>query len=110
MRNYELMTIAKSSLTDEQSKKISKEIQELIASLKGTVSKTDYWGKRKLAYEAKGLKEGYYDVIWFSINPIDLKKIENKLALTENLLKYLITLDSATDVKAVKKETKAKNA
>ena len=79
MRSYELMTIANISLGDEKAKEVSKEIQEFISSNKGTISKADFWGKRKFAYEIKGAKEGYYDVLHFELDPAVLEKLKTKI-------------------------------
>lgn len=91
MHNYELMTIAKSSLTDDKAKQVSKEIQDFVVSKKGIVTKSDYWGKRKLAYEVDGFKEGYYDVIRFEYDPAEVSKLKSKIGLMDNVLRYLVT-------------------
>ncbi len=91
MRNYELMTITKAQIGDEKAKAVSKEISELITSNGGQVTKTDAWGKRKLAYEIKADREGYYDVIQFQLDGANILKIKSKLKLMDSVIRYLIT-------------------
>lgn len=85
MRNYELMTIAKSNT-------VSKEIQDLIVSNGGTITKADAWGKRKLAYEIKGLKEAHYDVVIFQLPAENLDKVTAKMKLMDGIVRYLFTV------------------
>lgn len=105
MRNYEIMTIIKASLSDDKAKQVSQEINDLIVANKGVVEKTDFWGKRKLAYEIDGNKEGFYQVMQFQLDPANLSKFKDKIKLMDNLVRYLIT----SNVKSEKtsKPTKA---
>ncbi len=113
MRNYELMTITKASLSDDKVKAVSQEITDLIAAQKGTVAKVDAWGKRKLAYEIDGNKEGYYNVMQFQLEPANLSRFKDKIKLMDNLVRYLITsnvksekaLKAASRVTSKKEET-----
>lgn len=89
--NYELMTITKIDLGEEKAKEVSKNIQGIISSLDGKVSKTDFWGKRKLAYEVKHNTEGYYDVITFEMDSDKVSKFKTKLNLVQEVIRYLVT-------------------
>lgn len=88
---YELMTIIKNDLGEEKAKKLSSDISELITSLGGKVTKADFWGKRKLAYEIKHDTEGYYDVINFDLNADKVLTLKKKLNLMQEVVRYLIT-------------------
>ncbi|RJR27286.1 30S ribosomal protein S6 [candidate division WWE3 bacterium] len=94
MSNYELMTIVDAVLSEDKAKALSKEIQTFIETMDGKVTKTDFWGKRKLAYEIGSTKEGYYDVIYFELLPENLEKLKVKLKLMENVTRYLVTAKS----------------
>ena len=89
--NYELMTITKIDLGEEKAKEVSKNIQELISSLNGKVTKTDFWGKRKLAYEVSHNTEGYYDLITFDLDSDKVSKLKSKLNLVQEVIRYLVT-------------------
>lgn len=94
MKKYEIMTIVSGSLGDEKAKTFSKDIQSLITTQKGSVEKSDFWGKRKFAYEIEGEKEGYYNVITFELAPEALEKVTGKLKLMDGIVRYLITAQS----------------
>ncbi len=94
MKTYELMTIAKSELTDQGAKELATQVQDLIKSFDGKIIKDDFWGKRKLAYEIKHDSEGYYDVVTFELSTEALLKFKQKLNLVPNILRYLVTAKS----------------
>ncbi|NMB70063.1 30S ribosomal protein S6 [candidate division WWE3 bacterium] len=94
MKTYELMTIAKASLTDQGAKDLSTQIQDLVKSFNGKIIKQDYWGKRKLAYEINRNTDGYYDVLTVELDSGALDKFKNKLSLLPDLLRYLVTAKS----------------
>ena len=94
MNKYELMTLVKGSAGEENAKKLSKEVAELITSLNGKVMETDPWGKRKLAYKIRQDTDGYYEVIIFEISKDQIDKLKTKLNLMNNLVRYIVTAKS----------------
>jgi small subunit ribosomal protein S6 len=94
MKPYEVMTIYKIDLGDQAARDLSSKTQELITSMEGKVAKTQFWGRRRFAYEIKGKQEGYYDVINFEIDPTKISKFKSKLNMLNGLLRYLITAQS----------------
>jgi small subunit ribosomal protein S6 len=94
MKPYEMMTIYKVDLGDQAAKDLSSKVQEMITSVEGKVSKAQFWGKRRFAYEMKHYQEGYYDVINFEIDSAKISKFKSKLNILNGLLRYLITAQS----------------
>ena len=91
MQKYEIMTIYKLDQGEDKSKELSKKVQDMISSLEGVVENSNFWGKRKFAYEIKHNTEGFYDVINFEIDPLKIDSLKTKLNLVEGLVRYLIT-------------------
>lgn len=56
----------------------------------GQITKIDRWGRRKMAYEIKKQREGYYVLMDAQIEPKALVEIEVNLNISENVLRYLI--------------------
>ncbi len=94
MKPYEMMTIYKVDLGDQAAKDLSSKVQEMITSVEGKVSKAQFWGKRRFAYEMKNYQEGYYDVVNFELDPSKISKFKSKLNILNGLLRYLITAQS----------------
>ena len=90
MREYELLVLGKGDLADSEQKTLTSDIEKTISDGKGTVEKRDDWGKRTLAYEIKKQKEGVYS-LFHLIAPEEFpKKLEKKLSLNEDVLRYLL--------------------
>ena len=94
MKQYEIMAIYKADLGEQGAKSVSEKVQNLISSLTGKVTKTDYWGKRKFAYEIKHQTEGVYDVMEFEMDKSNMQTFKSKLNLLPEIVRYLITAKS----------------
>lgn len=90
MNKYELATVIKPSVDENQIKDDISKITELITKFGGNIGKVDEWGKRKLAYEIDKCSEGFYIFTTFSSEPSVPAEIESRLRITENLLRFLI--------------------
>lgn len=54
----------------------------------GDIKKTDIWGKKLLAYDLKGFREGIYVAITFTAPPQCLHQTDKKMAEDVNILKH----------------------
>ena len=89
MRFYECIFVVHPSVPEEEIDQITQLILDLINSNDGEVLKTEKWGKRKLAYEVKKERYGYYVYIYFkSLSPV-LKLIDRRLNLHEKVIKHM---------------------
>ena len=89
MRRYEVVFIVHPDLTDEEIKAVSDRYGELIVSQKGTVIKTEDWGRRKLAYDIKKQSKGAYLLIDFYGPGNMIKEIERNFNIDDKILKFL---------------------
>ncbi len=94
MKQYEIMNIYKLELGEQGAKELSDKVHEALESGGAKVTGSNFWGKRKFAYEIKKQREGFYEVINFEIEPSKLKKLESKIKLMTGVLRYLITAQS----------------
>ena len=59
----------------------------------GEIREIEDWGRKRLAYQVKRSKIGYYAIFRFDAPPDLISKIERYYQLDENILRYLtITL------------------
>ncbi len=91
MKKYEIMTIYKLGLGEDGARDLSNSVKDTISSLKGKVINSDFWGKRKFAYEIKHDQEGFFEVVDFEMDPSELLNFKKKLNLEDNLVRYLVT-------------------
>jgi small subunit ribosomal protein S6 len=92
MKKYEIMTISKNKLTEESARSLSNSVKDLISTSTGKVLNSNFWGKRKFAYEVKNQTEGWYDVIEFEGEESIVAKLKQKLNVIDDIVRYLIIL------------------
>lgn len=90
MRNYELMTIHRPELADDDYRTLVRETEEFLRSRGSSVLETDLWGKRRFAYEIKHLNEGYYSVLKFSAEADVVDDLDRVLSLADLVIRHKI--------------------
>ena len=98
MRTYELLSIIKPNIDSEEYDKIVAKIEETITSLDGKVLSTDKMGRKKLSYDIKDYRDGYFVVNNFEMEPKQVSKFNRQLRLNENILRIMLL--ETSEVKA----------
>ncbi len=88
MNKYETIFIINPNVDDAGIKALIQKFSDLINN-DGKVENVDEMGKRKLAYEIKKNKEGYYVVITFEANPTLIKELERIYKITDDVIKFI---------------------
>lgn len=88
MNKCESVIIIKPNLDEEEINNITQKVKEIIEE-NGTVTKAENMGMKKLAYEIKKNKEGYYVVIYFTAEPSIIAELERHYRINENIIKFL---------------------
>jgi len=92
MRSYEVMLAINPQLEDEELDSLLDKLKKLITHAKGKITKTNKWGKRKLAYEIKDFTEAIYVVLNFDVDEKIIHEFERVVKLEERVIRYLLTL------------------
>lgn len=93
MRVYESAVLINAALDDEAIKNLISKIKETIITNGGEILETEDWGRKRLAYQVKKSKIGYYAIFRFKSLPDLVPKLERYYHLDETILRYLtITL------------------
>lgn len=111
MSQYEVAVLYHPDLEVDLSKAEEK-VTKILADNKGKVTKTDNWGKRKLAYPIKRQEHAIYVFYTVEMPEEGVRKVEGTLNITDEVIRFLIT---KPDLKAIAKaeatkEEKAKKA
>ncbi|TFB09287.1 30S ribosomal protein S6 [Candidatus Atribacteria bacterium MT.SAG.1] len=91
MRNYEVMLAINPQLEDEELDSLLDKLKKIITDEKGKITKTNKWGKRKLAYEIKDFTEAIYVVLNFNADAKIIPELERVVKLEERVIRYLLT-------------------
>jgi small subunit ribosomal protein S6 len=86
---YEGMYILSATLSEDARKKALDKITSAISEEGGEVHKIFEQGRRKLAYEVDGRREGYYYVIYFSTGSTTMDQKWRDYQLNEDLIRFM---------------------
>lgn len=90
MREYELMTIHRPDLAEDDVAAKIGEIEAYLANSEAEVTKRDLWGKRRFAYEIDHLSEGYYTVVAFKAAAEAVAGVDRMLSLADEVVRHKI--------------------
>ncbi|WP_058300564.1 30S ribosomal protein S6 [Gorillibacterium timonense] len=94
MRKYEVMYIVRPDV-EEQAFQAAVEKFQAIINNGGEVTKSDVMGKRRLAYEIKKFRDGYYVLVNFNATPQVVAELERVMKISDEVIRYLIINDVA---------------
>lgn len=85
--------------------KASSRIEKILADNKAKITKTDNWGKRKLAYPIKKQEFAVYVFYTVEMPGENVAKVEQTFNITDEIIRFMIT---KLDLKAIAKAEAAK--
>lgn len=85
---YEGMYIVSATLSDDARQKVMDKLQEQIVEAGGEVKKIIDWGRRRLAYEIAGKREGYYYIVYFDVPTAAVNELWREYHLNEDLVRF----------------------
>lgn len=88
MNKYESVIIISPNLEEGEIDNITQKVKDIIEE-NGAVTKVEKMGIKKLAYEIRKNKEGYYIVICFEADPSIIPELERNYRINENIIKFI---------------------
>jgi small subunit ribosomal protein S6 len=92
---YELVFILNANLSEDDFTRVLGKVNDQITKLGGTVTETNQWGKRRLAYPIKKQAEGSYVLEKVQIKQTALKELDASLKMSEDVLRYLFVRENS---------------
>ncbi len=91
LRTYEIMTIHRPEMAEDDARARVSEIEQLLAARGASVRSSDFWGKRRFAYEIKHINEGYYSVVSFDTDQLTpVEDLDRALGLSDAVVRHKI--------------------
>ena len=109
MKTYEALVIFPPQFAGEGSERGKSLFQEAVKKHGGNVIQAIDLGRRPLGYSVKKTKEGYCMAFEFSLSPQETASFTKTLQLTEDIVKFTITVKPVFRAKRVRRK-KAKPA
>lgn len=104
MAQYEIAVLYHPDLEVDLTK-AEERVTKILADNGGSVTATDNWGKRKLAYDIKGNEHAVYVFYTVEMPGEGVARVESTLNITDEVIRFLIT---KPDLKAIAKAEAAK--
>ncbi len=90
MHQYEVAVLYHPDLEVDLTKAEDR-VKKIITDNKGSITATDNWGKRKLAYSIKRNEYALYVFYRVELPADKISKVEGALNITDEVLRFLIT-------------------
>jgi len=108
--HYELLYILSNKYAENELKPIMENVAKVITSNQGNITYFEEWGKKKFCYPIKSFHYGYYNLIEFDCEALNLEKINKDFRMMNEILRFQIVsrkLRSAEEIKREKASAKA---
>ncbi len=89
-RQYELVYLVSPQATEQDVTDLHAQVEATITRFGAQLAKTENWGRRKLAYEIGGHKEGTYVLEVIDGSGDVMKEIDRRLKVNEQVLRHLV--------------------
>jgi small subunit ribosomal protein S6 len=86
---YEGMYILRANLSEDARQKALERLQSEITERGGSIEKLHDQGRRRLAYEIDGNREGYYYLFYFMAPTTAISELWHEYHLNEDLLRFI---------------------
>ena len=91
MRKYETMIILKSGLEEEARKTVLEGLLEILKTNGATIADVNEWGSREFAYEINFEKRGYYVVVTYTTDKVEVNaEFERLCEINPNVVRQII--------------------
>lgn len=90
MRPYEVMIIYEAGMEEDAIRVAVDRSADLVRSRGGTPGRIDRWGRRRLAYEIRHQREGYYVLMEMSAEPDAMAELDRSLLLADEVLRHKV--------------------
>ena len=107
LKAYEILFIILPNFSEEQRTKITDVVQNAITDKGGSILSFQDLGLKEFAMELRKEPQGHYYLCEFMANHDQLTNLQDKLAVTEDIFRYMIvTLDSVLTKDALAEKIK----
>lgn len=92
VRDYELLYIVRPELDEEGVRGAVSSVRGIVEAQGGEVVHTTLWGKRRLAYEVRRLRDGYYVLVLLRLDGSRVGAVERALRIHDTVFRHLLVV------------------
>jgi small subunit ribosomal protein S6 len=88
-RTYEILFIADPNLSEPDVDTLTAQVQGYAEKEGGKIDKVEKWGKKRLAYEVRRQREGYYVLLTVLGGAPLVKEVERRIKVTDGIIRHI---------------------
>jgi small subunit ribosomal protein S6 len=93
-RKYETVFIVRPTLDDESVDRCVNTVEEFIKAQGGSILNTEKKGRKRLSYEVKKLRDGFFVVLRYEVKPEAIVAFKRMIQLNEDIIRSItVTLE-----------------
>ena len=92
MKKYDLFTIIKPNLDNEEADKVVARVEEIIKTLGGDIAECDKMGRKKLAFEVAGFTDGFVVNQVVTMPADKIAELKRQLKLNDSIIRVMFTI------------------
>ena len=89
MKQYELLTVYKPNTDAEEVDKLVAKLSSAVETLQGKVESVDKMGRKKLAFDVQGYRDGFFTTMIVSLPAESIVEFKKNLKLNDNVLRFM---------------------
>ncbi|HZW68968.1 MAG TPA: 30S ribosomal protein S6 [Pseudogracilibacillus sp.] len=90
MTKYEIMYIIRPDIEEEAQTNLIERFNNILTENGAEIEKVDEMGKRRLAYEVKNYRDGYYIVVNFAGGQQAVDEFDRQAKFTEDIVRHMV--------------------
>lgn len=91
MKNYELMVVFRPNLDSEEVNSVVEKLSATASELNGKVESVDKVGRKKLAYEVAGFRDGFFATVVVALPAEQVAEFKRQLKLNDSVIRIMLT-------------------
>ncbi|MBR5304213.1 MAG: 30S ribosomal protein S6 [Candidatus Gastranaerophilales bacterium] len=92
MKKYDLFTIIKPNLDNEEADKVVAKVEEIVKTLGGAVLECEKMGRKKLAFEVAGFTDGFMVNQVVNVPADKIVDLKRQLKLNDSVIRVMFTI------------------
>lgn len=89
MALYEHVFIARQDVSQQQVEALTEQYSTILKEQGGSVSKTEYWGLRNLAFKVKKNRKGHYTLMNIDAPHAAVAEMERQMGISDDVIRFL---------------------
>ncbi len=94
MKNYDLMIVFKPNFDGEEVNAAIEKLSSIASDFGGKVESVDKSGRKKLAYEISGFRDGFVANLIVALPEDKVAEYKRQLRLTDSIIRTMFTIQS----------------